>query len=84
MAREQEIADLKTVMSTPDGRRFIWALLGVAGIYRTSFTGNSETFYREGARNVGLRYLALIEENCPELYLLMYGEATAGKKERNG
>ena len=43
-SREQELLDVKNILSTPHGRRFIWRYLGLAGVFRLSFTGNSETF----------------------------------------
>jgi hypothetical protein len=67
--------DLRTVMGTEQGRRFIWDLLGDAGVYRTSFTGNSETFFNEGKRQIGLAILARITETCPGEYLKMQQEA---------
>jgi hypothetical protein len=67
--------DLRTVMGTEQGRRFIWDLLGDAGVYRTSFTGNSETFFNEGKRQIGLSILGRITEVCPAEYLKMQQEA---------
>jgi len=69
-----EIADFKWVMSNKRGRRFAWRLLEKAGVFRSSFTGNSETFFREGARNIGLQVLAMIHEHVPEAYTLMLQE----------
>lgn len=42
-----------------------WFVLESAGIFQTSFTGNSETFFREGKRSVGLRLLAELERIDP-------------------
>jgi hypothetical protein len=73
--REREINDIAWVLSTPNGRRFLWRYLEMCGLYRTSFTGSSETFYLEGMRNIGLKLLADITETSPEQYLLMMKEA---------
>jgi len=70
--------DLRTVMGTEQGHRFIWDLLGDAGVYRTSFTGNSETFFNEGKRQIGLAILARITETCPGEYLKMQTENING------
>lgn len=73
--RDQEgAADMRLIMAQPYGRRFVWSLLEFAGVFRTSFTGNSATFYNEGMRNVGLMVMAKINETCPEKYLLMLQE----------
>ena len=75
LRRETELDDLKKIISNNSGRRAIWRILEQAGLYRTSFTGNSTTFFNEGQRNMGLwllnevvsadkqHYLSMIEEN---------------------
>lgn len=66
--------DMKWLMGSKRGRRIIWRILERAGIFRSSFTGNAETFFREGMRNVGLSLLSQIHEACPENYTLMVKE----------
>ncbi len=78
--RNQELNDVEFVLSTPQGRRFLWRLLGVCHVFKTSFTGNSTTFFNEGKRDIGLRLLADINEASPDSYLKMMQEA---KKEQN-
>lgn len=73
--RVAEGEDLRRVMSTASGRRFVWGQLERAGVFRSSFTGNSETFFREGQRNIGLMLLADVNEFCPEQYLTMLMES---------
>jgi len=73
----QEVDDIKELLSTPVGRRFYWRLLGLTGQFRSSFTGNSETFFREGERNIGLILMADINEIMPEAYVLMIQENQA-------
>jgi hypothetical protein len=72
--RDRQIADLKWLMKDQRGRRVMQRLMDKAGIYRTSFTGNSETFFREGERNVGLFFVNDLTEHCPEEFLLMLKE----------
>lgn len=74
LTSEQEVADLKWLMSDKRGRRIVWGLLEKTGLYRSSFTGNSATFFREGERNIGLQYIAAIHEHCPDKYSLMVTE----------
>ncbi len=66
---------LRTVMATNQGRRYVWWLLDQCGVFRTSFTGNSTTFFNEGQRNVGLILMGDINAACPEQYLVMINEA---------
>jgi hypothetical protein len=73
--RERDLADVHHILSSPGGRRFLWRYLELCGVYRSSFTGSSETFYLEGQRNIGLKLLADITEADPESYMLMMKEA---------
>jgi len=81
--------DLKHILSTHQGRRYLHDLLDFCGLYRTSMTGSSETFFREGIRSAGLKILADIAEVDSEAYLLMMKETKNLKeqikvyKERN-
>jgi hypothetical protein len=77
--RENHKADFRTVMSTDAGRRVIWQLLVDAGIFRLSWTGNSETFFNEGQRNLGLKYLTKCETLCPNSYIDMMKESLETK-----
>lgn len=77
VARRQEVEDLKWLMGHKQGRRFVTRLLDKAGIYRTSFTGNSETFFREGQRNMGLFVLMEVMEVAPEQFAKMLEEQKA-------
>lgn len=71
--------DFKFLLANVRGRRFLWRELSKHGLFRISMTGNSETFFREGERNQGLRLLrelvmtdegavaAMFAENLSEL-----------------
>lgn len=73
----QEIEDFKWLMADKRGRRFMWRLLSVTGLFRNPFTGNSETFYRCGEMGVGQRFFADINLHCPEKYEIMVKEQTS-------
>lgn len=70
----RRIAGLKAIVDHPDARLWLWGLLSFCGIARSSFTGNSETFFREGQRNVGLRIQAELTEHHPDKYIDMLKE----------
>lgn len=72
--RQEELEDVKTLMSTEAGRRFAARLMEIAGIYRCSFTGNSTTFFNEGQRNVGIKIFTDIQISCPESHSKMLDE----------
>lgn len=73
--RRQELDDVLALMRSPSGRRFVWRLLSLCGVYQTSFTGNSGTFFNEGQRNVGLQVLGDVHETALDEFLVMMKEA---------
>lgn len=82
--RQREINDVAYVLSTRQGRRFIWRLLCDAGIYRSSFhTNGSMVYFNEGRRDVGLKLLAEVSEADPMAPHMMAMEAKQddGKRE---
>jgi hypothetical protein len=78
--RKQELMDIDTLMSTPAGARFIWRLLTLSGIFRSSFSSDPLVMaMNEGQRNIGLRLLSDLTEACPDKYLNMMRTAKARK-----
>lgn len=76
LAIEREQEDLKQVMASQQGRRFIWKQLSTAGVFATSFTTDPYiTAFNEGSRNKGLELFNDIMKFCPDQYLLMAEEA---------
>lgn len=73
--RRAEAEDIRYLMKNKQGRRIAWRWLSDAGVFKTSMTGNSYTFFNEGQRNVGLKLLAAIHEHCPEQYAVMVAES---------
>lgn len=71
---DQEVEDLKWLLSDKRGRRFMWRLLSVTGVFRNPFTGNSETFFRCGVMSVGQTYVGDINLHAPERYNQMVTE----------
>lgn len=79
--RDREISDLKKVLSAPEGRRFLWRVMGEAGIFRTSATGQTNTtFVNEGRRQIGLMILADIMEAKAEAFTQMQREQASDSK----
>lgn len=71
---QQSREEMRYLLSLPQFRRFAWELLQNTHLFKSSFTGNSETFFREGERNVGLRVYARIQEADPAAYAVMVKE----------
>lgn len=75
MARENEESDVKWLMSSRRGRRFVWRLMDQAGVFRSVFNTNPTAMaFAEGNRNTGLRILALVTSLCHEHYPAMLKE----------
>ena len=74
LIRRNELDDVATILEMRSGRRFFWRLLSECGLYRTSMTGNNTTFFNEGMRNIGLKFMADVQE-FPDLYLKMMKES---------
>lgn len=73
--RERELNDICALLSTREGRRFIWRYLGKCGVFTTSFhNSGSVTAYNEGGRNIGLMLLADVNDASPDAYLTMMKE----------
>jgi len=72
--RRRDVEDFKSLMKLKEGRRFVWRLLAETGVYHSSFTGNSETFFKEGRRSIGLILMGELHTICPELYAVMVEE----------
>jgi len=77
--REKELSDIRELLRTPGGRRFMWRYLDRCGVYRSSFTGNSQTFFLEGERNIGLQMITDIMDADPGLYIEMIKENRSDK-----
>lgn len=64
--------DFKAVfLGSPAGRRVLSYLLNESGVFETSFTGNSRTFYNEGKRDIGLD----IMDHCFNILDMDHGES---------
>lgn len=72
--QDTEADDIRWLMGTEQGRRVMRKLLERTGVFRLSYTGNSQTFFNEGQRNIGLPYFGMVTEHCPDEYILMMKE----------
>lgn len=78
-----ELEDVRWLMSSKRGRRFMWRLLGDAGLYQQSFDGNTNwSIFKEGKRSIALRLMASIHliDDGAALYAAMANEAKVKDK----
>lgn len=68
LQRKEELSDIRKVMATREGRRFVWRLMEAGNIFRKCMTGNSTTFFLLGCREVVLPFYMDIMEACPDLF----------------
>lgn len=74
LSRRQQVDDFKWLAGHKQGRRFLWRLLGLSGQFKSSMTGNSHTFFNEGARAVGLVLMDEFNEHSLDAYVQMVKE----------
>jgi len=81
--RQQELNDLAYVLSSRQGRRFLWRQLCEAGVFKSSFhQSGSVVYFNEGRREVGLKLLADLTEVDPSMYHQMAQEAKLDEVKR--
>jgi hypothetical protein len=87
--RQRELNDFSKVLDTVEGRRVLWRLLGVAGVYHISHDVNSgfQTAYNEGRRSIGLIILDDVNLSKPKAFAQMQrefiSEQNSRKEKRN-
>lgn len=67
--------DMRWLLNDVRGRRLYWKWLVITHIFKTSMTGNSNTYFLEGERNVGLTLWDELNAHCPDAFPIMQREA---------
>lgn len=79
--RETKVYDLRKVLETPEGRRVIWRVMELAGIFHGSFNQNALTMaFNEGKRDVGLVFIGEINANMPQRLTQMQNEYASDQR----
>lgn len=71
---ERRLDGLKQIMSTPNGRLWMWSFLSDCGLFVTVFNGNSKDYFNLGQRNAAMPHFAQIQQHCMPEYMLMVKE----------
>jgi len=66
LLRLQELGDVQTLLRTAAGRRFFSRMFEIGGLFRSTFTGNSQGMFNEGHRSFALRFFKDVVEAAPE------------------
>lgn len=80
LRQEQHDADMAQVLSTRAGRRVFWGLLGITGVFESSWDPSARIHFNEGKRDIGLRLLAELNDKHPERYLEAQAEAIEDRR----
>lgn len=75
MDRDQELADLREILKTKAGRRFIWRILEMSGIYKVTQGPVDLVNFEEGKRLIGVTLMGDIAESDDEALITMMREA---------
>lgn len=79
----QDRVAVEWVLSTPQGRRFVWRILSDCGIYKDYQGSNDEVFKQIGRRQIGLHLLSIISDASEDRLFEMMREAkTRSAEER--
>ena len=75
-AREIEIEELREILATVAGRRFVWRYLSKCQVFgQTATQSGSWTYFNEGARSIGLQLFSELNEANPEAFVKMMNES---------
>lgn len=75
--RNQELNDIRSMLKTPYGTRFLRRLMKEGRIFCSTYTGSESTYFYEGQRNLALKFFGDVAEAAPE----KLGELMIEKKE---
>lgn len=75
LEKEEHDSDIRWLMSTKKGRRFVWRTLDQCGVFRMSFNTDALLMaFAEGNRNFGNQLLEAVISTVPDMYSVMIQE----------
>jgi len=74
LKEKEDVKDLKEVLSTREGRRFLWRLLTECKVFSSIWTPSAQIHYFAGRHDLGLWLMAEIENADQEAFLTMLKE----------
>lgn len=69
--RDQELNDVAAILATPEGKRFMWRMLGHCRTFESIWTPNAQIHYNSGVQDVGHFLMREIVEAVPEALVEM-------------
>lgn len=81
--RLKTIDDVRKILKTPEGRRFIWRLWGMCGIFRNPFTANAnQTGFNAGRMSIGQEILADVNDASVSAFAQIQNEHISALKSK--
>lgn len=74
LIEKAEQDDIRELLDLPAFRRYLRRYLGLTHVFQTTFTGNSETFFREGQRSIGTTMFGEFHLACPQRFAELMAE----------
>lgn len=87
LEKRQEDDDVRWLMSSKRGRRMVWRLMEMAGVFRSGFSTKGrglEMAFLAGNRNYGSQILGMVLDVCPELFPVMLKERKQDEHDSSG
>lgn len=78
--RNQELNDIRTVLSTVSGRRLLWRMMEHTKTFGSIWEPSAKIHYNSGKQDVGHFIMAEIMEADPNLFMKMMKEKQKGDK----
>jgi len=83
LRRDLDMANLKVVLGTREGRLFVWSLLERTRVFQTVWDPSSRIHYLAGRQELGQDILHDVMELDPEVFLTMKAEANEEEERIN-
>lgn len=74
--REQELNDIEFILSTAQGKRFLWRLMGHCSTFESIWEPSAKIHYLSGKQDVGHFLMAEIVEARPDALIEMMKESS--------
>ena len=80
--RQQELTDLRSVLKTAEGRRFVWRIMGHCKVFGSIWNQSAMIHYLAGKQDVGHFLLSEVTAADEDSLFLMMKESRAEKELR--
>ena len=83
-ARTQELMDIRALLDTPAGRRFLWRLISRCRVLESIWEGSARIHYNAGQQDIGHFIMGEITEADAGAFIMMMQENKQTEEEYNG